>query len=67
VVKNGFSWRSLPHDFPNYNSVYGYFNGWSKSGVWEQVNAELVQQVRKKKKKKNGKKRKKRPSGARTK
>jgi putative transposase len=65
VVKNGFSWRSLPHDFPNYNSVYGYFNGWSKSGVWEQVNAELVQQVRKKKqKKKNGKKRKKRPSAA---
>jgi putative transposase len=65
VVKNGCSWRSLPHDFPNYNSVYGYFNRWSKSGVWEQVNAVLVQQVRKKKqKKKNGKKRKKRPSAA---
>ena len=68
VVKNGCSWRSLPHDFPNWSTVFGYFNRWSKSGLWEQVNAVLVERVRKKggkgKKRKRGKKRHPRPWAA---
>ena len=46
VVKTGCSWRSLPHDFPCWQTVYGYFNGWSKDGTWEAINCFLVQKVR---------------------
>lgn len=65
VLKTGCSWRSLPHDLPNFNTVFGYFNRWSKSGVLEKVNAALVKMIRKRQKcRKSGKKRKKRPSAA---
>jgi putative transposase len=47
VVKTGCSWRSLPHDFPCWQTVYGYFNQWSKDGTWESINSYLVQKVRK--------------------
>ena len=46
VVKTGCSWRSLPHDFPCWQTVYGYFNGWSKDGSWESINRFLVKKVR---------------------
>jgi putative transposase len=46
VVKTGCSWRSLPHDFPCWQTVYGYFNRWSKDGTWEWINSFLVQKVR---------------------
>ena len=26
VVDGGIKWRMLPHDYPNYNSVYWYFS-----------------------------------------
>ena len=40
VVKTGCSWRSLPHDFPRWSTVYGYrpatrFNRWSREGTWQ--------------------------------
>lgn len=46
IVRNGCSWRSLPHDFPPYTTVYDYFRAWRDSGVWEQVNTALREQVR---------------------
>jgi putative transposase len=46
VVKTGCSWRSLPHDFPCWQTVYGYFNQWSKDGTWESINSFLVRKVR---------------------
>lgn len=46
VLKTGCSWRSLPHDFPNYNTVYGYFNRWSKDGTWEFIHNWLVKKIR---------------------
>ena len=30
LTKEGCTWRGLPHDFPEYNSVYYYFSMWSK-------------------------------------
>lgn len=47
VVKTGCSWRSLPHDFPCWPTVYGYFNRWSKDGTWQRIHTELVKKVRK--------------------
>lgn len=48
VVKTGCSWRSMPHDLPNWSTVYGYFNNWSKSGLWQETHTFLVKKVRKK-------------------
>ena len=30
LVKEGISWRAVPHDFPNHNTVYYHFAKWSK-------------------------------------
>lgn len=46
VLKTGCSWRSLPHDFPHWNTVYGYFNRWSKDGTWEFIHNWLVKKIR---------------------
>ena len=48
VVKTGCSWRSLPHDLPCWQTVYGYFNAWSKDGTWEWLHSQLVIKVRRK-------------------
>ena len=34
VADNGIKWRALPHDFPAWETVYGYFRRWTHSGVW---------------------------------
>ena len=36
----------LPTDFPPWQTVYGYFWRWTKSGLWERLNATLVAHVR---------------------
>ena len=33
LVKNGCVWVALPHDFPPYKTVYGYFRTWCLSGL----------------------------------
>ena len=43
---NGVKWRNLPKDFPAWQTVYSYFNSWSRFGVLEQINVTMVQQVR---------------------
>ncbi len=35
--RSGCSWRMLPHDFPHWRTVYGYFCQWKADGVWAQV------------------------------
>ncbi|MDO1451113.1 IS5 family transposase [Rhodocytophaga aerolata] len=52
VVKTGCSWRSMPHDLPHWSTVYGYFNCWSKSGLWQQIHSFLVRKVRRQMKRK---------------
>ena len=47
IVKEGCTWRGLPHDFPKWRIVYRYFQLWGKvneSGIslFEQVMQELV-------------------------
>ena len=36
------AWRYLPHDFPPYRTVYGYFAAWSKEGLFTELNYELT-------------------------
>lgn len=46
VVKSGCQWRLLPREFGCWQTVYGYFNRWSRAGVWSALMAELNRQER---------------------
>src|SRR5262245_17290866 len=41
VLRSGCSWRMLPHDFPPWDTVYGYFRRWQKDGTWEHLHRVL--------------------------
>lgn len=43
---NGVKWRNLPGDFPDWQTVYGYFRQWVRLGVWERINTILVGELR---------------------
>jgi putative transposase len=44
--RNGCTWRALPHDFPNWRTVYNYFARWTADGTWRALNDALREQVR---------------------
>lgn len=46
VLRGGNAWRLMPHDLPPWQTVYGYFNRWSKAGIWERMNDALRDAVR---------------------
>jgi putative transposase len=46
VTRSGCPWRMLPKDLPPWQTVYGYFWRWTKSGLWATVHAAVVRQVR---------------------
>ncbi|WAU82262.1 IS5 family transposase [Streptomyces sp. Qhu-G9] len=48
VDRTGVQWRCLPHDFPHWNTVYGYFTKWQQEGVFAQLNGLLRQLLRQK-------------------
>jgi transposase len=46
VLHEGCRWRALPHDFPNWNTVYWYFARWTDEGTLVQINDVLRRHVR---------------------
>ncbi|MFF2922652.1 IS5 family transposase [Streptomyces celluloflavus] len=48
VDRTGVQWRYLPHDFPPWETVYGYFAKWTKEGVFTQLSGLLRELVRQK-------------------
>ena len=46
AARTGCQWRLLPHDFPNWRTVYGYFALWHDAGVFETINDNLRIKVR---------------------
>ena len=46
IIRSGCSWRMLPNDYPDWQSVYQYFRKVRKLGVWEQINNDLVKEFR---------------------
>ncbi len=46
VNRTGCQWRMLPHDFPPWQSVYGYFYRWRKDGTLQKIHDELRCRVR---------------------
>ncbi|MBG0814623.1 IS5 family transposase [Planomonospora sp. ID82291] len=46
VDRTGVPWRFLPHDFPPWQTVYGYFAAWQRDGIFAQLNGLLRRLVR---------------------
>ena len=51
IVKEGITWRALPHDYPKWRIVYKYFQMWGEQGesgesLFEQAMRELVEAER---------------------
>ncbi|MDP2852075.1 MAG: IS5 family transposase [Gallionella sp.] len=46
VTKAGCQWRMLPKEFGRWETVYGYFNRWSRQGIWQQLMVALNRQER---------------------
>ena len=46
VLRNGITWRALPHDFPPWRTVYHYFRAWRLDGTWERLHEALRDAVR---------------------
>jgi putative transposase len=46
VLRGGISWRSLPHEYPPWQTVYDYFRRWRDDGTWERVAATLRERMR---------------------
>ena len=42
----GCPWRLLPHDFPNWKTVYGIFHTWRNNGTWQKIHDSLRDAVR---------------------
>ena len=41
VTRTGCQWRSLPHEYPPWQTVYGYFRAWRKDGTWQRIHDRL--------------------------
>jgi transposase len=46
VTRTGVQWRYLPHDLPDWQSVYHYFRLCKKDGTWKKVHDALRGKVR---------------------
>jgi putative transposase len=36
-VREGCTWRALPHDLPPWKTAYNYFRGWDGDGTWQKI------------------------------
>ena len=41
VVRNGCTWRALPHDYPRWQTVYHSFRIWRDDGSWQHLHDTL--------------------------
>jgi putative transposase len=46
LVREGCTWRALPHDFPPWRTVYNYFRWWTRDGTWQRLLDTLRPQAR---------------------
>ena len=46
VNRTGIAWEYLPHDFPPFKTVHGYFALWEKEGITEAIHDALRSKVR---------------------
>jgi len=46
AVRNGCTWRALPHDYPPWKTVYHSARSWRLAGTWECIHDALSTRVR---------------------
>jgi transposase len=46
INRTGCAWEYLPHDFPPFKTVYGYFAAWRDEGTSEQIHDVLRRRLR---------------------
>jgi putative transposase len=44
--RTGGQWRALPHEYPPWSTVWGYFRTWRNDGTWKRMHTALREQVR---------------------
>jgi len=52
LTKTGCQWRMLPQAYGCWQTVYGYFNTWSKQKIWQQIHQILHRRERKRQRRK---------------
>ena len=48
ITRSGCAWRLLPHQFPAWQTVYGYYRRWTTSNTWQRIHDTLRAKVRRK-------------------
>jgi putative transposase len=48
MVRGGGSWRMLPKEYGPWQTVYGYFRTFRRTGVWQQMHDALRERTRRK-------------------
>lgn len=46
VLRTGSAWRYLPKGYPPWQTVYGWYRRWQRTGVWQQIHDELRARLR---------------------
>jgi putative transposase len=46
LLRTGCSWRLLPHDLPNHETVKTYFHELRRDGTWQRINDALREEGR---------------------
>jgi len=46
LTKTGCQWKMLSHDFPKYTAVKSFFRRLRIRGIWEVINADIVELAR---------------------
>ena len=46
VLRSGCQWRMLPHDLPNWQTVYTYYRNWRLDGSWRRIHEALRKALR---------------------
>jgi transposase len=46
VLRSGSQWRMLPHDLPNWQTVYTYYRNWRLDGSWQRIHEALRKALR---------------------
>jgi len=46
LVREGITWRAMPHDLPDYRTVYHYFRRWRDDGTWQRIHDALREETR---------------------
>jgi len=45
LLRSGDVWRMLPKEYPPWQTVYGWFRRWQRSGVWLAIHETLRPRV----------------------